>query len=201
MSEKKVDMKNKKSTVKSDTKNKKIDMKKRDRIVFITIIAVIIIAIIACFVVLGSGKENNNTDGNTSNGNVQSENNQNEEEILSSGQIDYNNKKNVVIKGKVKENNSKALAQEKEFNGMKVKNIKLKASGGVTNFVATVENTSSTDFKGQKVVIIFKNEDGSEYDKLDSYLGDIKVGDSLEIDATTTSDLSNAYDCELRLGQ
>lgn len=179
-------------------KGKKVDMKKRDRMIVTAIIAVIIIAIIVCIVVLANPKDNNNsTNGNTQNGSSQTSNNSSEEIPQDVGQIDYTNKENVVIKGKVKENNSKALAKEKDFKGMKVKDIKLTASAGVTNFLATVENTSANDFVGQKIVIVFKNQDGSEYERLDSYLGDIKVGGNLEIDATTTSDLSNAYDFEI----
>lgn len=200
MKEKKVDVKENKS----NSKSQKVDMKQRDRLVFTIIIIVIIIGIVVCIVAFNGNKDDassNNANGNSQNGTSQFENNSEDETLLGNGQIDYSNKANVVIKGKVKENNSKALAQEKELNGMRVKDIKLVAKSGVTNFVAKVENTTPNDFKGQKVVIIFKNEDGSEYDRLDSYLGDIKSGDSLEIDATTTSDLSNAYDCEIKTGE
>ncbi len=43
-------------------------------------------------------------------------------------------------------------------------------------------------------IIIFTNRDGSEYARLNGYLPDISVGDSNMIDASTTTDVSNAYD-------
>lgn len=169
---------------------KKVNQKNRDKLIILGIVVVIIIAIIVCVVVVTGKKDNN--EANQQSG--QSNTTGNEEQVELDGQIDYSKTDNVEIKDNVKTNNSSALNQEKEFEGMKVKNIKLEASQGTTKFLATVENTSTNDFAAQKIVIVFKNQDGSEYERLETYLGDIKVGKSLEIDASTTSDLSNAYD-------
>lgn len=182
--------------------NKKVDMKKRDRMFSIIICAVIVIAIIVCIVFAFGGKSDNK-DNNVNNSSTnQDGNSEQQDEIIEiDGQIDYTNNENVKINNNVKENNSQALLKEKDFEGMKVKDIKLTASEGTTKFLANVENTSSTDFAAQRVVIVFKNKDGSEFDRLDTYLGDIKVGEKAEIDATTTSDLSNAYDFEVVKGE
>lgn len=108
--------------------------------------------------------------------------------------IDMNNTENVEIVGDTKENNSEKLKQEKTFLGLKVSDIRLVAENGLTNFTAKVENIGDTDFKEKTIVIIFKNQDGTEYARLNGYLPDIKKGESNQIDASTTSDLSNAYD-------
>lgn len=131
---------------------------------------------------------------------VRNSNTQEDREVLLDGQIDYTKVENVNVKNNVKENNSKALLKEKDFEGMKVKDISLVASDGTTKFSATIENTSSNDFKNQKIVIIFKNKDGSEFARLNTYLGDIKVGNSAQINASTTSDYSNAYDFVIEKG-
>lgn len=177
--------------------SKKVDFTKRNRLFLAIIVVVIVVAVIIGVVVLGgkdetqSGEQNNVQSGNqqtpagTENGDANDH---------LDGQIDYTKNENVEIKDNVKENNSSALLKEKEFAGMKVRDIKLTASNGTTKFLATVENTSNADFKNQKIVVVFKNKDGSEYARLNAYLGDIKVGATAEIDATTTSDLSNAYD-------
>lgn len=187
---------------KSVGQKSKTNLKQRDKLVFTIIVVAIVIAIIVCIVVAvgGNAKENSGVQNNVQSGNKQTNNEEPNVNDNLDGQIDYSNDTNVKIKDNVKENNSKALLQEKDFDGMKVKNIKLIASNGTTKFTATVENTSTTDFKNQKIVIIFKNQDGSELARLNSYLGDIKVGSTAEIDASTTSDVSNAYDFVIQKG-
>lgn len=110
--------------------------------------------------------------------------------------IDMENSENVEIKDGIKENNSEELKKDKTFEGMKVSEIKLQAGQqeGLTDFTAKVENTSGKDFAGGEIVIIFTNRDGSEYARLNGYLPDISAGDSNMIDASTTTDVSNAYD-------
>ncbi len=108
--------------------------------------------------------------------------------------IDMNNTENVKIEGDVKENNSEALLEEKTQLGMKISNIRLVAENGLTTFTADVENTSEKDFKEREIVIVFKNQDGSEYARLNGFLPDIPKGESSRIDSSITDDLSNAYD-------
>lgn len=108
--------------------------------------------------------------------------------------IDMNNTDNVKIVGDVKENNSTVLLTEKTLLGLKISNIRLAAENGLTNFTADVENISGEDFTERTIFIVFKNEDGSEYARLESYLPDIKIGGTSKIDASITNDLSNAYD-------
>lgn len=122
---------------------------------------------------------------------------QTEEEQAQTGEyslIDMENEDNVKIENGVKENNSQALLKEKELLGMKITNIRLAAENGLTNFTADVKNTSGSDFVGRAIIIVFKNEDGTEFSRLEGYLPDIKKGESNRIDASTTADVSNAYD-------
>lgn len=108
--------------------------------------------------------------------------------------IDLNNTENAKITEGTKQNTSSKLAEEKTYKGMKIKNIKLVAEGGITRFTAKVENTTSSDYEGGGVTIIFKNSDGSEYARLEGILPAIGSGESNEIDAATTADIANAYD-------
>lgn len=181
---------------KSTKATKNTNLKSRDKLILVIIAAAIIIAVVVCLVLVVGGDEEKV--GTSQNGNGQSQNGDVNAHL--DGQIDYSKNENVNIKDNVKENNSKALLAEKDFEGMKVKDIKLTASNGTTKFLATVENKSSVDFKNQKIVVVFKNKDGSEFARLNTYLGDIKVGATAEIDATTTSDLSNAYDFVIEKG-
>lgn len=175
----------------------KVNLKSRDKLILLVIAFVLVVAIIVCIMVVGKDGGSAGTPGSA--GEKGQEVTENVNDHLD-GQIDYSKNDNVNIKDNVKENNSKALLKDKEFEGMKVKDIKLTASNGTTKFLATVENTSSKDFVNQKIVVVFKNKDGSEFARLDTYLGDIKVGEKAEIDATTTSDFSNAYDFVIEKG-
>ena len=159
----------------------------KKKIVLIIIIIVIVIALIASgvyfFMTHNNSSKNENVDVDI-----------NEEEQTNLSLIDMNNTENVEITGDVKENNSAALLEEKELLGLKVTNIRLAAEEGMTHFTADVENISNQDFKERDIVIVFKNKDGSEFNRLPGHLPDIPVGDSNRIDASIIDDLSNAYD-------
>ncbi len=117
-----------------------------------------------------------------------------EDEELKYTLIDMNNTENVKIEGKVKENISVPLLTEKNILGLRIFNIRLVAEKGVTRFTADVENVGQEDFKERPIEIIFKNQDGTEYGRLDGHLVDIKIGETNKIDASTSIDLTNAYD-------
>ena len=108
--------------------------------------------------------------------------------------IDMNNTENAKINGGIKENISTKLAEEKTYKGMTVKDIKLVAEGGVTRLTAIVENTTTTNYEGEGITIIFINQDGTEYARLEGLLPAIEAGKTNELDAGTTADIANAYD-------
>lgn len=163
---------------------------KNKKILVIALIFVVVIAIIVFFVMRNSDNNNNNV--NSAGINSTSGQGKTDQEQFSL--MDMNNVENVKIKDGVKENNSEALLKDKTFSNMKVTNIRLFAEKGLTNFTAKVENNTKTDFKERKITIVFTNKDGSEYARLEGFLSDIKAGESNMIDASTTADLSNAYD-------
>ena len=117
-----------------------------------------------------------------------------EQEMPEYSLIDMNNTENAQIKEGTKENTSAKLAEEKEYKGMKIKNIKLVAEGGVTRLTATVENTTSQNYEGGEITIVFTNVDGSEFARLEGILPAIDSGKSNELDAGTTADIANSYD-------
>ena len=152
-------------------------------IAIILIMIVIVIIVAVCLKIRTKAEES------------QEENVAQEEEQEDYSLIDMENTENVeIIEENVKENNSKALLEEKTLLGMRIFNIRLVAENGMTTFTADVENTSETEFSERMIEIVFKNQDGSEYARLPGYLPDIKSGESNQIDASTTADMSNAYD-------
>ena len=111
--------------------------------------------------------------------------------------IDYENTNNIHIVDGAKKNNSKALLKNKEFKELDVKDIQLEAKDGVTNFLATIENNTDRDFESCIIKLVFINEDGTEYARLEGAIPDIKRGSKTLLDVSTTSDLSNAFDFKI----
>lgn len=160
--------------------------KKNSRIILISIVTIVLLVIIGISIYFLL-KNNKNVDELE---NKQEENNQEESTSL----IDYENMNNVELIDGEKKNNSKALLEEKDFNGLKVKDIKLEEIKGTTNFTAKLENNTDEDFKSCIIVLIFINEDGTEYARLEGSIPDIPKGKSTILDASTTSDITNAFD-------
>ena len=152
---------------------------KGKKIALIAIIAIIVIAVIATIIyfVVKNNKEE------------ETQNAQNENSL-----IDMNNTENAEIIEGNKQNTSEALVQNKVYEGMTITGINLAVYDGMSSFTATVENTSDKDYEGGIVVLIFTNQDGSEYARLEASIPEVKKGESTFIDAGTTSDIANAYD-------
>ncbi len=115
-------------------------------------------------------------------------------EIAEHSLINMNNTENAEIKEGKKQNTSKKLSEEKEYKGLKIKNIKLIAEGGITKLTAEAENKSKENFKGGKITVVFLNNEGKEISRLETILPSIEIGKIGEIDAGTTADIANAYD-------
>lgn len=172
---------------KKEIKNKK-NNSKRILISIVTIVLLVIIGISIYFIL--TNDKNFDELNNNKQENSQEKNHQEESTSL----IDYENMNNVErIDGK-KKNNSKALLEERNFKGLEVKNIKLEEIKGTTNFSAKLENNTGEDFKNCIIVLIFTNKDGTEYARLEGSIPDIPKGKSTILDASTTSDLTNAFD-------
>ena len=80
------------------------------------------------------------------------------------------------------EENEKKLEEEKEYNGMKIKNIIINKNEKDIELTATIQNTTSKEFKAKKVTIVFLNDEKQVVTKYRYYLNNIKVGESTEIE-------------------
>ena len=176
----------------SKTKDINSENKRRKNTKEISKKMLILIFIIILFIILGISMsfllQNNR-------GNKEMENNEEgakQEENVSL--IDYENMNNTKLINGEKKNTSEALLKEKTFKGLKVKDIKLEEIKGTTNFSAKLENITGNDFKNCIIVLVFINKDGTEYARLEGSIPDIPKGKSTILDASTTSDLTNAFD-------
>lgn len=150
----------------------------------IIIILVVIIGVIAYLII---PKDNKNTSKVVEDSTI-------EEGQQQYSQINLENTENAKVENGQKINTSEKLLQEKNIDGIVIKDIKLVAQNGTTSFTATVQNNTSKKIDARKITIQFKNKEDIVYASLNSYLGDIEIGKTGNINASTTQDLANAYD-------
>ena len=157
---------------------------------------IILIAVILIIVLIGYMVNKNKSQEGTIKNNQQQTSEQGEQ-VSEVSLIDMNNTENAKVEEGIKENTSKKLLEEKEYKGLKIKNIELKAEGGISKLTATIENKSGEDYNGEKVNIVFENKDGTEYARLEAVIPAVDNQKTNEIDAGTTADIANAYDFKI----
>ena len=87
---------------------------------------IILIAVILIIVLIGYMTNKNKGQEGTSKNNQQQTAEQGEQ-VSEVSLIDMNNTENAKVEEGIKENTSKKLLEEKEYKGLKIKNIELKA--------------------------------------------------------------------------
>lgn len=157
---------------KENKSSKKSKLNSRPLILIVSVAAIIILAIVL-IVALNTGKNNENG------------NNTNTENIGENVKLDE--------KGD-KVNISDKLNSEKKFENYKVGNILLKTENGQTSFTADITNISGSTQPAQLIYITFLDKSGTELSKMGVYIRDIKAGEKISTKATTSRDLTNAYD-------
>ena len=152
-------------------KNKKI------WIIVIAIIILIVIGIIVAFIV----KRNQESEGGET-----SETGEEFVQVLDDGS---------------KINTSSKLEETKTLNGLEFTNMKLTTIDNMTVLSATVTNTTDEPIDSTEVNLILLDKDGNEIDTIVSTISSIEAGASTEISAGITADYSNAYDFRIEPGQ
>lgn len=112
----------------------------------------------------------------------------------SNGNIVMEDGTNAEVKDGVKRNTSSKLLEEKIYNDMIIKDARIEASGGMSQFAATVENPYDKNIEGQIVDVVFMNEDGSELARVETFFPDLEPNNTSEISASTDIDITTAYD-------
>lgn len=116
------------------------------------------------------------------------------------GIIDMNNNSNVEItKDNRKNNVSEKIKESRDLDGIEIKDIELYATADISYFKANVTNTKSSNFTGGIAIVTFKNKDGEELDSLEVYIPALDANQSNAINASTTKDIANAYDLDIKL--
>lgn len=101
------------------------------------------------------------------------------------------------VEAQIQENVSN-ITQEKEYQGMQIKNIQVYEENGNTYFVAEVENTSQENFTKKNVTISFVTKQNELVAKFRYHMSDMKVGEKQEINIVTNNNLKEAYDFQIQ---
>ena len=94
----------------------------------------------------------------------------------------------------IKVNKSSKLNEAKLVNGLLISNIQLTEKGGMTTLLADVTNKSEqkTNFKKLKIILLDENE--NEIATMVAFVNGIEVGETTQLNASTTSNYIKTYD-------
>ncbi len=112
----------------------------------------------------------------------------------SNGNIVMEDGTNAEVKDGVKRNTSSKLQEERTYNDMNIRDARIEATGGMSQFAATVENPYDKNIEGEFVDVVFINEDGSELARVETFFPDLEPNSTSEINASTDIDITSAYD-------
>ena len=110
------------------------------------------------------------------------------------GQINMTDTEFAKIKDGVKRNNSEKVKEEKEFNSLKILDGSIEASGGMSQFIAVVQNPYDKKIEEQIVKVVFVNQDGSQIAEIESVIPELEPKSENTINIVTELDITNAYD-------
>lgn len=154
------------------------------------ICAVAIVLIIVLLVAKGGNKkqEQNNTQNNSVQNSV-------------SSNVDNTAENNTLVEEFVekqedgsKVNTSEQLKKTKTIDGLEITNIRLVESGGLSQIVADVKNTTSTTKGDFDITITALDKNGNKIASLSGYIDRVAPGKTAQLNASVTTDMANAYD-------
>ena len=96
-----------------------------------------------------------------------------------------------------KVNTSEELKKTKTIDGLEISNIRLVENNNVSQVVAEVKNPTNKTLGDFPVDIIVKDEEGKEITTIGAYIDKVNPGETVELNASATSDFANAYDFEI----
>ena len=147
----------------------------------VLLIAVVLIAVILIVALVNAnGKEDENL-GNPNNGET-SQNVQDEEKYT------------AELSDGTKINTSEDFNKTKTYNGLEISNIQYTEKNGMTVLLADVKNTSNTAHSLELVKIIVEGKNGEDMAVMNSIIGDVGPGETIELNASMTGNIVNARD-------
>ena len=96
-----------------------------------------------------------------------------------------------------KVNTSEELKKTKTIEGLEISNIRLVENNNVSQVVADVKNPTSKTLGDFPIDIVVKDKAGKEITTIGAYIDKVNPGETVELNASATSDFANAYDFEI----
>lgn len=94
-------------------------------------------------------------------------------------------------------NTSSELQSEKTIDGLKITNIQLRESGGITTLLADVENTTGKKSDEKMIKISILDKEGKKITDVKGIIDAVEAGKSVQLNISVTADVANAYDFKI----
>ena len=91
-------------------------------------------------------------------------------------------------------NTGEEFNSTKTYGSLEISNIQFTEKEGMTVLLADVTNKGSTTHENEVVEITILGENGEELSTTKPVIGKIEPGETIQINATITADVSNAKD-------
>lgn len=167
-------------------------MKKQERKTFIIVLIIVIVLIVGLII----WRNNTQSDENTTNTTGETTDNGTETIVEENKEPE---KYTQVSEDGSKVNISTKLNETKDVDGFEISNIQLTMVGGETLLYASVKNNTGKDADVTPIDITFLDDEGNEMITFGGVIGDVKSGESVDLNAGTTLDFANAYDIKITL--
>ena len=96
-----------------------------------------------------------------------------------------------------KVNTSEKVKQSRKLSKFEVTDINLTTNNGISTMIATVKNTGSTKTEEKEITIQILDKDGKIITDFLGVINPIEPGGTTTLNASVTSDVSNAYDFKI----
>ena len=142
-------------------------------LVFIFILIIVLIVVVISIVKKSGNNENN--DDNIGNEYIEN--------------IQENEKINTSLK----------IQEDKQYNGIQYTNISITQKADVVNIIMNATNNSGINIKESDSIIKIKllNENGEEIMSVGAMIGEIKIGETKQISASTILEISEIHDIKI----
>lgn len=118
------------------------------------------------------------------------------------GQGKANNEEFVeVLEDGTKMNVSNKLAETKTFENYEISNIQLTEQDGQSLILADVKNIGETKAEVALIDITILDKDGNEIVTIGGIIGDVEPGQTVQLNASATTDFANAYDFSIKVSE
>ncbi len=91
-------------------------------------------------------------------------------------------------------NKSEELQKTKKINGLEIRNIQLRETGGITTLLADVKNTTNRETEEKTVKVDILDRQGNVIIRLLGPIDSIPAGGTGKLNVAVTADVANAYD-------